>query len=94
LTFNRAGSQLLPQQGTVYSTLNRTHILGWDYATLRAFVSVFRRARGFSRYATVVVLALGAALSGDDNSGLGGFDMRWWPWFRRWMRTVSSCERS
>jgi hypothetical protein len=54
---------------------NRTYICRWGHAILR-FVAVFRLARGFFRDAPAVVLALGAALSEDDNSSWDCFGVR------------------
>ena len=59
-------------------------------ATLRGFVAVFRPARGFFRNATTVFFVLGTALTEDGKSSLGCFVLRWWPWFRGWMRADSS----
>ena len=59
-------------------------------ATLRGFVAVFRPARCFFRNATTVFFVLGAALTEDGKSSLGCFAVRWWPWFRGWMRADSS----
>src|ERR1019366_3993691 len=50
------------------------------HAILRAFVAVFRTARGFFGAAAAVFLALPAALTGASSSSLGCFAVRWWPW--------------
>jgi hypothetical protein len=65
-----------------------------SHATLRGFVAVFRAARGFFRNATTGFFALGAALTEDGESSLGCFAVRWWPWFRGWIRADSSSIRS
>jgi hypothetical protein len=46
--------------------------------------------RDFFGTVAAVFLALGTALTADGNSSLGCFAVRWWPWFRGWMRAVSS----
>src|ERR1019366_1595756 len=55
-------------------------LFGRNRAIGRAFVAVFRAARGFFRAAAAVFLALPAALTGDSGSSLGCFAARWWPW--------------
>jgi len=65
-----------------------------SHPILRAFVAVFPAARGFLRAATAVLFALPAASTGDRNSNLGCFAVRWWPWCSGWMRAASSSVRS
>ena len=65
-----------------------------SHAAWRAFVAVFRAVRGFFRAAATGFLALGTALTTDGNSSLGCFAVRWWPWFRGWMRAASFSIRS
>jgi len=61
---------------------------------LRAFVAIFRAARGFLRACTAVFLTLGAVLTTDGDSSLGCFAVRWWPWFSGWIRAASASIRS
>jgi hypothetical protein len=63
-------------------------------AILRAFVTVFRVARGFFRVAVAVFLFLGVASIRDGNSSSGCFVVRWWPWRNGWMRAASASVRN
>jgi hypothetical protein len=65
-----------------------------SHATSRAFIALFRAVRGFFRNAAAGFRALGVALTEDGDSSLGCFAVRWWPWFRGWMRAVSFSIRS
>ena len=51
------------------ASLGRQH----SHAIFRAFVAVFRGARGFFRAAAAVFLGLGVASTAGDNSSLGCF---------------------
>ena len=68
-------------------------ILG-THAILRGFVAVFLAARGFFRAVAAFIFSLAAAPTGDGNSSLGCFAVRWWPWRSGWIRAASSANRS
>jgi hypothetical protein len=64
------------------------------HAIFRRFVAVFLAVRGFFRAVAAVIFPLAAAPTGDGNSRLGCFAVRWWPWCTGWMRAASSAIRS
>lgn len=65
-----------------------------SHAILRGFVAVFLAASDFFRDFTAVFFPLAAVLTGDGNSTLGCFAVRWWPWCSGRMRAASSVIRS
>ena len=65
-----------------------------SHAILRGFVAVFLAARGFFRAVAPFISPLAAAPTGDGNSSLGCFAVRWWPWCSGWMRAASSANCS
>jgi hypothetical protein len=79
-TRNRTGSA--PSRRSAYERNkgNRIGVLDFAYATLRAFVDVFRTVRGLFRDAAVDFLALVAASTAGGNSSFFCFAVRWWPW--------------
>jgi hypothetical protein len=64
------------------------------HAIFRRFVAVFLAVRGFFRAVAAVIFPLATAPTGDGNSRLGCFAVRWWPWCTGWMRAASSAIRS
>ena len=81
-----------------WRTRSACHVLPCErgigsHAVLRAFI-VFRTMRGFFGAAAAVFFALAGATTGDGNSSLGCFAVRWWPWCSSCMRAASSCIRN
>ena len=69
--------ELEPATSTQGQNCDWTQISHLSYATLRAFVVVFRAVLGFFLDVSAVFLALCDALAEDGNSILGCFAVRW-----------------
>lgn len=96
--FSIAGWQPARKGRGNWRTRSACHVLPCErgigsHAILRAFIAVFRTMRGFFGAAAAVFFAL-AATTGDGNSSLGCFAVRWWPWCSSCMRAASSCIRN